>query len=95
MSDDIPVMFLGGRLDHTTRPVRASVVEPSRPACPFYLVPAIYRPDSKNPDVLPYFEPPERYELQKVAIPGFPVWWIYVLVGYDPPRGHVLHTNPN
>lgn len=82
-ASEMSVMFLGGRLDHTTRMIRTSVIAPDRPAAPIYRV------------LERHGEPEQRYRLNKVAIPGYAPWWVYFLEGYDPPRGHVLNTNPN
>lgn len=78
----IVMMFLGGRLDHTTRGVVQSVVEPGRPAAPVYRTPETHE------------GPSEAYFATKIDIEGKPSWWVYILDGYAPPRSHILDTNP-
>lgn len=77
------MMFLGGRLDHTTRPVIASGIQPDRPAAPRYKAPGKRG------------EPDDFYQIHRVDIEGRKPWWVYIQEGYAPPREHILHTNPN
>jgi hypothetical protein len=75
-------MFLGGSLDHATRVI---VWKNGAPKSEQYRAPI-----RQACDAVEY----ETYERFRIGA-GNAVWWIYLLMGYDPPVNHLLDTMPH
>ena len=88
----MPIMFLGGPLDHTVRQVPHALGRPTGDEIRMFE--RSYEVRGKQiagtPDI------PECWKTYKLhqGRAGRATWWLYVLVGYDPPRRHFVDTMP-
>jgi hypothetical protein len=92
----IRVMFLGGKLDHTTREVPESDHTPGMPQKDTYLVPPARRPAKTVVDHLdPKPDDVEQvYYRHKVDLPPRGEWWLYVLRDHSPSLRDLIDTCP-
>lgn len=93
----MPIMFLGGVLDHTVRQVPHALGRPTgdtvtarEPARRLAIRSVAYSPGQ---DIVRQEHEIQTYKLHQGRA-GRATWWLYVLVGYDPPRRHFLDTMP-
>ena len=92
----MPIMFLGGVLDHAVRQVPHALGRPKSDTYNavdkgFPIRAFGYMPGG---DVVKVDETPiQVYKLHQ-GRSGGATWWLYVLVGYDPPRRHFVDTMP-
>lgn len=75
----IPVMFLGGPLDHTTREIERDETISTMPKGEVHLARTEFGV--------------ETYRRCRIAS-GRALWFTYILEGYKPPVKHLLHTMP-
>lgn len=80
-SESMPIMFLGGPLDHAVRRVRKAH---GTPAAEVYKAIDVQKPMGK--DIVNY----DRMRIEGGTRPA----WCYILRGYNPPRGHVVDAIP-
>ncbi len=85
--NQVRVMFLGGRLDHTVRTVPSIEGHPDRPSDETYLSPAVPR----APWLPPEYN--EQYKLVRVDN-SRGAWFCYILDGHTPSPSSLLDTNP-
>ena len=87
-------MFLGGALDHTTRilPINGPLCVPDE----VYVAELKRHGKLKSGSwgMLPPDERPTQTYARTRVTSGTKSWWVYVLVGHNPPRSHLLDANP-
>lgn len=87
---EVAIMFLGGPLDHTIRPVVRDEIDPGKPGQDMIL----YAPAAPGKDfgtVAP--DEPCVYLAQK-QVSGPWTWWVYVKQGHVPRVIDYLDANP-